>query len=58
MWTVPAVKSEHMELTRGSLIARETASYFFHVSESITHEYMYQVLMLLLKFGQKNRRTD
>jgi hypothetical protein len=38
MWTVPTVKSEHMELTRGSLVARETASYSFHVSESITHE--------------------
>jgi hypothetical protein len=44
MWTVPTVKSEHMELTRGSLIARETAWYSFHVSESITHGYVYQVL--------------
>jgi hypothetical protein len=37
MRTVLLVKSEHMELTRRSLIACEMASYFFHVSECITH---------------------
>jgi hypothetical protein len=39
MCTVLTVKSEHMELTRGLLIACEMASYFFHVSGSITHGY-------------------
>jgi len=34
MWTVLAMKNEHMEVTRDFVIFDESASFFFHVSES------------------------